>query len=188
MYFAAFSKTPEAYDLYRFASPNYDNSKYVQKNGKLYNSIDELSDTNLRNDIKDRVKKDSGKDDCKVLRLNASSSMAAKIKASSEFVDFILSNPELLKPNGFVQQKNIEFFRSSDLYNALHGALIKNARTDTKGNLSLRVEDFWDFNAGRTSVRGRIGEKLQNQGVLENFYIIIDIKIPANELNVYNQN
>ena len=50
---------------------------------------------------------------------------------------------------------------------------------------TLTVQDLWNFNKGRTSVRGRIGEKLQNEGTLENYYIIIDIKIPKEELEKY---
>ena len=42
--------------------------------------------------------------------------------------------------------------------------------------MSLKVEDFYNFNKDRPSVRGRVGEKLQNQGDLENYYIIVDIK------------
>ena len=181
--FNAFYKTPEAYELYRFASPNFNNNpEYVQKNGTLYKSINDIKNVNMKNEIKARVRNDSSKNDCKVLYLNASSSMSVKIKNSPEFINFLASNTELLKPNGSISQKTIEFFETPDLYNALHGAIIKNARTDSNGNLSLTVEDFWDFNAGRTSVKGRVGEKLQNQGMLENFYIIIDIKLSAKEI------
>ena len=44
------------------------------------------------------------------------------------------------------------------------------------GEVSLKVEDFYNFNKDRPSLKGRVGEKLQNQGDLENYYIIVDIK------------
>lgn len=177
---------PESYQLYRVGSPGLNNNpEYVQKNGKLHNSINDLKNTNLERDIKARLKSETGKEDCKVFKLHSDSSMAKKIKSSEDFKDFLINNPNLLKPNGFLQEAKITF-QKGDLYNALHGAVIKDAKTDAQGNLTLTVQDLWNFNKGRTSVRGRIGEKLQNEGTLENYYIIIDIKIPKEELEKYN--
>ena len=34
----------------------------------------------------------------------------------------------------------------------------------------MRIEDLYNFNPNRTSARGRIGERLQNEGKLINFY------------------
>ena len=178
--------SPEAYQLYRVGSPELNNNpEYVQKNGKLHNSINDLKNTNLKQDIKARLKSETGKEDCKVLKLHSDSSMAKKIESSEDFKAFLINNPNLLKPNGSLQEAKITF-QKSDLYNALHGAVIKDAKTDAQGNLTLTVQDLWNFNKGRTSVRGRIGEKLQNGGSLENYYIIIDIKIPKEELEKYN--
>lgn len=184
---AKWIKSPNAYELYAVGSPGYKNNpKYVQKNGELHNSIGELQNTNLERDIKARVKAETGKEDCKVLSLKNESSLANSIKSSPELSNFLKSNPSLLKPNGSVQQGKITFEKNPDLYNSLHGAVVKDARTDAHGNLTLTVQDLWNFNAGRTSVRGRIGEKLQNEGFLENYYIIIDIKIPKEDLKKYN--
>ncbi len=41
----------------------------------------------------------------------------------------------------------------------------------------MRIEDLYNFNPNRTSARGRIGERLQNEGKLINFYIIVLIEI-----------
>lgn len=178
---------PESYQLYRVGSPGLNNNpEYVPKNGKLHNSIKDLKNTNLERDIKTRLKTETGKEDCKVLKLHSDSSMAKAILCSQDFKDFLMKNPSLTKPNNSLQESKITFEKNPDLYNSLHGAVIKDARTDTQGNLTLTVQDLWNFNKGRTSVRGRIGEKLQNEGSLENYYIIIDIKIPKEELEKYN--
>ena len=63
----------------------------------------------------------------------------------------------------------------SDLYNSLHGAKVKDIKYKN-GEVSLKVEDFYNFNKNRTSGRGRFGERLQDRGDLENYYIIVDIK------------
>ena len=180
--------SPEAYQLYRVGSPGLNNNpEYIQKNAKLYNSINDLKNINLKQNIKARLNAETEKTDCKVLHLRSDSSIAQKIENSQEFKDFLINNPLLFKPNSFLQEGEIIFRENSDLYNSLHGALIKNAKTDAHGNLTLTVQDLWNFNKGRPSLRGRVGEKLQNEGSLENYYIIIDIKIPKEKLEFYKK-
>ena len=60
-------------------------------------------------------------------------------------------------------------------YKSFYGANVKDIKYKN-GEVSLKVEDFYNFNKDRPSLRGRIGEKLQNQGDLENYYIIVEIK------------
>lgn len=175
----------DAYQLYRVGSPGLKyNPEYIQKNGILHESISDLKNTNLEKDIRARVKAEAHKEDCKVLNLHSDSSMARKIATSQDFKEFLVKNPALTKPNGSLQHSEITF-KNGDLYNSLHGAVVKDAKTDAQGNLTLTVQDLWNFDAGRTSVRGRVGEKLQNEGSLENYYIIIDIKIPKEDLKKY---
>ena len=76
-------------------------------------------------------------------------------------------------------------FTSPDLYNALHGANITEAKFDEQGNLNIKIEDLYNFNKGRTSFRGRIGEKLQSLVSLEPYCIVVDVKIPKFELDKY---
>lgn len=58
---------------------------------------------------------------------------------------------------------------------------IYDAHFDDEGNLILRIEDYYNFNPGRTSVKGQVGYKLQEQGELEPYYVIVFIKIPKDE-------
>ena len=83
--------------------------------------------------------------------------------------------------NGTISNSKITF-NNGDLYNALHGAEIKDVKFDSQGNLIMRIEDLYNFEPKRTSIRGRTGERLQNEGKLENFYTIILLKIPKEEL------
>jgi len=76
-------------------------------------------------------------------------------------------------------------FSSPDLYNTIHGGNIQDVNIDKEGNLNFSVEDLYNFNKGRTSVRGRVGEKLQNEGSLIPYYIKINVKIPKSELDKY---
>jgi hypothetical protein len=121
------------------------------------------------------------KTDSKVLVLNSNSSVAKAIEKSYELDNFIQNNINKLKQGQIINQYEIEFKNNdADLYSTFHGAIINNAYLDKEENLNLRVEDFYNFEPGRTSVKGRVGEKLQNQGDLETFYVIVVLKIPKN--------
>ena len=178
--FSKVMNLPEANNLFHVAlKDNNYNENYVNQNGKLHNSINDIDSSKYNiKEIKNRVntETDGRMKDCKVLILKPYSSMAEKIKMSTNFNKFLNENLDTLKQNGSIPDTDIEFKGSdSDLYNSLHGAKMKDIKYKN-GVVSLKVEDFYNFNKGRTSVKGRIGEKLQNQGDLENYYIIVDIK------------
>ncbi|CDC21521.1 unknown [Clostridium sp. CAG:306] len=174
--------------LWNLSSSKFENNKrnndYVTKNGYVYHKIDDLHNTNLQKDIKDRLKKETGKNDCKVLVLHTESSMAKEIVGNKDFKNFLKNNIKELEQNKYIQEKNITF-RSGDLYNAMHGAKVKDIKLDDNGNITLRVEDLYNFEANRTSVKGRLGEKYQNKGQIENYYIITKIEIPKSVWSKY---
>ena len=178
----------ESYELFKLAlkTNNY-NQDYVNKNGKLYKSIDSLNNNSLIHDIRARIKEEKTtnqkiKTDCKVLVLNYNSSISKAIERSHELSRFLAENMRKLKNGARLSNQKIEFSNLDiDLYSSLHGAIVKEAYLDSEDNLIMIIEDYYNFNPGRTSVKGRIGEKLQQQGELENYYIIIHLKIPKTE-------
>lgn len=171
---------PEANNFFKIAidKKNY-NSEYVKRNGKLYDSIDDLHNKNLSKDIKSRISKESNQKNTKVLVLNPDSSVAKKIQQSNALKQFLDDNIDLILKNGSAPNTTIEFSNlDKDLYSTFHGAEVKDIRIDNQGNLNKRIEDYYNFNPNRTSVKGRIGEKLQKQGKLEPYYVITVLKIP----------
>ena len=85
---------------------------------------------------------------------------------------------ETLKKNKSIPDTTIEFTAlDKDLYSSFHGAEIKNIFVDSEENLNFRIEDYYNFNPNRTSLKGRIGEKLQNNGFLKPYYIITVLKL-----------
>ena len=171
---------PEANNFFKIAidKKNY-NSEYVQKNGKLYYSIDDLHNENLSKSIRSRISKELSETDCKVLVLNPDSTVAQKIKQSYAFRQFLTDNMNSIFQRGDAPDTTIEFSNlDKDLYSTFHGADVKNIRLDAQGNLNMRIEDYYNFNPNRTSVKGRIGEKLQKQGKLEPYYVITILKVP----------
>ena len=141
---------PESYELYKIASKNQgDNTKYIEKNGIMYDSISQLNNKNLENEIRSRIKSESNKTDTKVLVLNDNSSLAKRIIKDNDFQKFLNENKDEIKKNKSIPDQNIVFSKG-DTYNSLHGAMIKNIKLDKDGNLTMRVEDYYNFNPGRT--------------------------------------
>lgn len=181
--FAKWHNLPESLELYKIASPNLEpfTKDYIQKNGRLFDKISDLHSNQLKKDIQSRLQKETGKTDCKILLLNSDSSMSKSILTNSDFKTFINQNIDVIRKNGTIPNSPITF-QYGDMYNALHGAEIKDVKIDNQGNLIMRIEDLYNFEPNRTSTRGRTGERLQNKGDLKNYYIIILIKIPKEQL------
>ena len=178
---------PESYNFFKIGvDKQYNNKSYVIKNGKMYDSIYDLNNNELIKTVKNRIEYENRnninkKSDAKVLVLNSNSSVAKAVEKSYELDNFIQNNINKLKQGQIINQYKIEFKNNdADLYSTFRGAIINNAYLDKEENLNLRVEDFYNFEPGRTSVKGRVGEKLQNQGDLETFYVIVVLKIPKN--------
>ena len=175
--FAKSENMPEAWEIYKVASPNYKyNPKYLQKNAYIYNSIQDINNQKLEKDIRERLSLETRKQDCKVVIFKPDSSLAQAVMRDRDFLSFLLNNLNELKKKKTLPDQKIEF-TSGDMYNVFHGALIKNIQLHDNGSITMRIEDLYNFNPNRTSARGRIGERLQNEGKLINFYIIVLIEI-----------
>ncbi len=176
--FAWQHNTSEALALYKIGSSERNgNIDYVQKNGYMYESVKELKNNQLEKDFSDRLQKEIGKKEAPILVLNPDSTMAAAIQRTEELQTFITNNISALKNGSTISNKTITF-KTGDMYNALHGAVIREAQIDVQGNLNIQITDVWNFNKNRPSLRGRLGEKYQENGELTNYGILIIIKIP----------
>ena len=187
-WYSLFFNMPNAYELFKLsARENNYNEEFVKKNGKLYQSIDNLNNAELINNIHSRIKEEipkwkKSKNDCKVLVLNNDSSVSKAIEHSHELSQFISKNFQRIKKGERIRNTKIEFSSlDSDLYATLHGAIIREAYLDSEENLVMVIEDYYNFNPNRTSLKGQLGERLQNMGELENYYIIMNLKMPKNE-------
>ena len=177
--FAKHHNLNESLELYKVASKNYNfNKPYIKKNGVMYNKIEELNNTEMEQYIHKRLSDEkTGMSNCKVLLLDYESSISSLILQDKKFLKFLKNNIDDIRKNKRIPETTIEF-EKGDLYNSLHGALIKGVHINKDGTLILRIEDLYNFNEKRTSVRGRLGRRLQLEGHLIPYYIIILIKIP----------
>ena len=180
---------PEAYEFFMIGIKDklnlydYINTlKYIKKNGHMYNNLVELNNPQEAKRILDRIhEEDEEKDrtDTRLLILNENSSVSQKIRRSIAIINFILNNTTRLVNNETITNQKIEFTNiDEDLFSTFHGAMIRKAYIDYNGDLIITLEDYYNFNPDRTSVKGRVGYKLQKQGDLIPYYVIVNITIP----------
>ena len=161
---------PEAYNLFKIAvdKETY-NQDYINKNAYLYSNIEKLNDKRKQKEILKRIHSEMPNiNDCRIFLFKQDSSVAEKIAKSDAIKRFLIKNMKNLRIFGVTNDSTIEFQSTdSDLYATLHGAEIKNIRFDKeRKNILCTIEDFYNFNPNRTSLKGRIGYKLQEQGDL----------------------
>lgn len=175
-------KQTDAYNFFKIAVNEEErNQSYVMKNGILYPNLDKLKNPELKQKILKRIYSEiQSLNDCQVFLFKKESSISEKIAKSNAMKKFLIKNMQKIRIFGVTDDTTIEFqSNDSDLYATLHGADIKNIRFDkARKNILCTIEDFYNFNPDRTSLKGRIGYKLQEQGDLIPFYVIIDVKIP----------
>jgi len=182
--FSTAYKLPDSFNLFKIAVN--DNNTYIKKNGQLYSSISDLDNNYDKKDIKNRIALELAQKDCKVLVLNENSSLAKKIEKSNGLFAFILGHKNELSDKKQIISGEILFeSNDSDLYASFHSAGVKNCKFDNNGNLTLQIVDFYNFNEGRTSVKGRVGRKLQELGDLEPYYIIVNVKVSQKMMNYF---
>ncbi|MBQ2643985.1 hypothetical protein IJG14_00250 [bacterium] len=180
---------PEAYNFFKIAvDKETSNQDYINKNAYLYSNIEKLNDKRKQKEILKRIHSEMPNlNDCQVFLFKQDSSVAEKIAKSDAIKNFLIKNMQNIRIFGVNDDTSIEFqSNDSDLYATLHGADIKNIRFDKeRKNILCTIEDFYNFNPNRTSVKGRIGYRLQKQGDLIPFYVIINVKIPKSVWDKY---
>ena len=177
----------EAYRLFRIGleqDKDKQNREYIEKNGVLLDSIHELGSPDNEELIIKRIQSENPKlEDSKVLVLHEDSSISKEVVKSESFKNFIKDNfDKIFSSEGLFHKEIVFSNKDSDLYSTFHGAEIYDAYIDKEGNLIMRLEDYYNFNRDRNSVKGRVGYKLQVQGELEPYYVMVLIKIPKDEM------
>lgn len=110
---------------------------------------------------------------------SSNSSLAQNIMNSPEFLKEIESQ----KFNGFNKTKFlVSFNKDPNLFRSLHNVTVVNPKVDKNGNFSAYVYDVYDFKydnklKGINYFANTGATILQNKGNLENYYIIIPIKM-----------
>ena len=180
---------PEAYEFFKLGIKDKlkeNEAKYtldyIQKNGHMYNSLSELNNPQEAERILDRIhaeKEEKHRTDTRIVKFNPDSSVASAIKNSNAFKAFVKKHANDFINGNIIYDEKIEFTNADkDMYSTFHGATIHTAYLDNNNNLIITLEDYYNFNPGRTSVKGRVGYKLQKQGDLIPYYVIVNLVVP----------
>ena len=88
---------PESYNLFSIGIDENKNIEYINRNGKLYNSTQNLENARLSGEITQRIAKESTRTDCEVVTFGTGSPAAKKIQKSTALKKFLSENMEALK-------------------------------------------------------------------------------------------
>lgn len=188
-FYAWFMNMPESYAFFKLGindklgeSETKDTLDYIQKNGHMYNSLSELNNPQEAERILARIhaeKEEKHRTDTRIVKFNPDSSVASAIKNSNAFKAFVKKHANDFINGNIIYDEKIEFTNvDRDLYSTFHGATIRMAYLDKNNNLIVTLEDYYNFNPGRTSLKGRIGYKLEKQGDLIPYYVIVKLVVP----------
>ena len=179
--FSELENLPEAYNLLLVAiDKKWENNKYIKQNGHSYNSLKELNNKSLETRILNRIHKEENTEhvtDTRVLVLNNDSKIAKKIQTSKEVIAFWHQYKKDLLNGKTITDVRIEFNEDGDLYNAFHGMTIHRAYINNNEDLVIILDDYYNYNAKRTSVRGMFGYVLEHANKLFPYYVMISVII-----------
>ena len=164
----------------KFTSKN--GQKYIKENGTVIPKVSDLNNKNLERFIRRKLNKQINVTEAMGILFNANSSLSKKIEEDKNFIKKIqehsFQNRNKLTFNGFAGNTSLIRFSDDDLYFALGKVDIINIHMDNKNNLWMLVVDTYDFNKNDPLPLVQKARRFQEQGLIENYYSIIPVKIP----------
>lgn len=154
----------------------------IDKNSRIYNKIEEINDKNLENFIRKKVQKQLEKNDLRGVKFTSQSSIAQKIANSRAIKNYVKSNKSKFLPMATLDSTSLDFsLINLDLYNSLHKADIIDIKIEEDYTFSAKIIDTYDFNKNSKNPLVMIARHYQDEGKIENYYTIIEIRIPITE-------
>lgn len=171
---------PVSAALWKISSSKFeDGLDYIQQNGKIYNSLEEIKDKNTREFVRNKIKQQYQSKDSRGIIFNSNSEIANKLASSRALVKYISNNSKKFQPNTTLSNTSLEFdILNPDLYNALHRADIIDIKIDASGTFTAKIIDTYDFNPNSNNWLVKWARMYQENGEIENYYTVVNIKIP----------
>lgn len=155
---------------------------YISKNGQIYNTTDDLKDLQVKVFIKDKIGKQMQTADSRGIVFNSNSEIARKIAKSMAIREYIKFKKGEFKPNMKFPNISVTFnLQELDLYNAIHKADIIDIKIGNDMTFYAKLVDTYDFNKGSKNPLVILARHYQEKNKIENYYTIINIKIPQSE-------
>ena len=177
----------QASKLWEISSTKFEAGEdYINENGALYDSINNIANEKIRNYVHDYIQKQYDADDSKGIVFHHQSTLAQKIMHSNAFKNYIKKNKPKFVPNTTFPDTTVAFeYPDFDLYFAIHRASVINIKIDDKNNFCAIVVDTYDFNKNSSNNIVRKAYSLQKNNLIENYFIIVNIVIPKEIWNKY---
>ena len=189
----AFKKAyPNAAALWNISSSKFaskDSQKYIKENGTTIPKVSDLNNKNLERFIRRKLKEQINTTESRGILFNTNSSLSKEIENDENFLSRIQNYAKNNKNNLLFRRnsKNSTFggFKNSDLHYALGNVDVINIHLDDMDNLWMLIVDTYDFNKGEKNPLVITGRKLQEKGLIENYYSIISVKLPPEKWKTF---
>lgn len=136
----------------------------------------------VRNIVKEKLIQQIGKDNAQGIFFNSTSTLAQGIGQSREFQEYIAEHIDKLNNGEIIESGSTYFGSDLNLRLALGHADILFAQIHKEGYLSAIIMDTYDFNKSDPDWKVKIAYDVQDAGLLENYYLLILIIIPIQEI------
>lgn len=178
---------PDAAALWKLSATKFeDGLDYIKQNGYLVSQVSSLKNTKLEKKVTEKLRSQKLNTNSRGVVFHSNSSLAKSLTGSNIFKDFVKKIAVDLSLNDRVPDTSLNFgFLSSSLNNslAIHRCDIVDIYLDNKNTIHAKVIDTVDYNADEPWVE--YPHAVQEHGLLENYYIIVEIEYPYEKWKEY---
>jgi len=172
--------------IWKLASSKFtEGLDYIKNNGYVVNKISDLNNKELEQFIRQKLKTQiSQNKNIKGVVFNEDSSLSLSIVNSSRLWTFIRENIKKLEDKRTLPNDNLNFHIFNSNVNdhlAIHRTAVVDIHLDNHNIIHLKLIDTVDYNFGEKEVEEL--RELQENGFLENYYIIVKIAVPLSDYN-----
>ena len=178
---------PDAAALWKLSATKFeDGLDYIKQNGYLVSQVSSLKNSKLEKKVTKKLRSQKLNTNSRGVVFHSNSSLAKSITDSNTFKNFVKNNAVELALNDRVPDKSLNFgFLNSSSNNslAIHRCDIVDIYLDNKNTIHAKVIDTVDYNADEPWVE--YPHAVQEHGLLENYYIIVEIEYPYEKWKEY---
>lgn len=175
---------PDAAALWKIAASKFEEGKdYIKKNGYLVKKVSDLKNPKLEKIIKEKLSSQKLNTNSKGIIFHSKSSLANSIINSYTFKDFIKKNIVELSLNDKIKDTSLSFRQDINNFLAIRNCDIIDIYIDNQNTIHAKIIDTVDYNSGEWLVA--LPHNAQEHGLLENYYIIVEIEYPYEKWKRY---
>ncbi len=169
----------DANNLWKLSVNGLDaSSDYIKKNGRVVKSVSNLP-PRLKSVVKEKVKSQLFKDDCKGVYFHTNSTLAKEIGKSEELKQYARKNLQKLLTGGTVNEDSLYFSSVTNLNLSLGHVDIIDMHLDKNKNLKAYIIDTYDFNEDDPSWQVEWAHNVQEKGLITNYFSVTEISVPV---------